>query len=234
MNDALPNPDAPSAGALPDGAAAAPEAAQSIGALTEAVRRLAESHQSLLEALRPPGRPAVRRSRRPAAPAPPHDVRQVVLDVLKEHDAGRQRRGRAGPLPAVEDGRPARGLPPAHARDRRPRRPGRGRAAGAGSSSARTSRPSARAAPRRPRRATPPTPASARGGRRLLQALAPPADRAGPEGRPARGRGAGRRAARRVVREPATAAPPKAGKAPRVFSRRRISCFLDVHPTEPV
>src|SRR4051812_19413304 len=84
MNDALPNPDVP---ATDPGAVAQPDApAQPLASLTDAVRQLAQSHQALLEALRP------RADGGPAAPAPvPTDVRRVVTDVLAERDAAARR-----------------------------------------------------------------------------------------------------------------------------------------------
>lgn len=87
MNDAstIPQPEPVDAPVPPAG-----DVGRQLGELSDAVRRLAESQQTLLEALAPARRDG---SAPPALPLPTgaDDVRRVVLDVLREHEQQRQR-----------------------------------------------------------------------------------------------------------------------------------------------
>jgi hypothetical protein len=86
MNDVLPSPEP-----APADGPGAPDAGRQLAELSDAVRRLAESQQTLLDALAP----ARREGGATAPQAQPHsaadDVRRIVLDVLREHDQQRHR-----------------------------------------------------------------------------------------------------------------------------------------------
>ena len=85
MNDASTVPEPTSSDAPP-----APDVGRQLGELSDAVRRLAESQQTLLDALSPARRETSAPAAQPPSPAA-DDVRRVVLDVLREHDQQRQR-----------------------------------------------------------------------------------------------------------------------------------------------
>jgi hypothetical protein len=85
MNDALPNPDPAPADAPP-----APDVGRQLVELSDAVRRLAESQQTLLDALAPARRDTSARTPQ-SQPSGADDVRRIVLDVLREHDQQRHR-----------------------------------------------------------------------------------------------------------------------------------------------